>query len=66
MVNNLAQYRKKSRLSQVELAKKVGISTHSLSIYEEPTYNLKELSLVKLERICEVLNLKISDLVDIK
>ena len=65
MINNLASYRKKEKISQIDLANKLGIAVRTLSKYESPTFNLKELSIVELEKICEILNIKIRDLVEI-
>ncbi len=63
MMNNLAMYRKKAGLRQIDLAKKIGVSNKTMNEIEKPDFDLRKLSLIKLGLICELLNIKISDLV---
>lgn len=65
MINNLAAYRRKADLTQKEFANKIGIGTVTLSKWENPNFDLKELPVKTIAIICEVLNISFWDLVKI-
>ena len=65
MINNLASYRRKAKLTQKELAEKLNIGTVTLSKWENPNFDLKELQVKTVESICEVLNISFWDLLKI-
>ena len=64
-MNKLAMYRKKTGLKQSDLAAKLEVSTRTVVNIEKQEYDLKQLSLNEIERICEVLSIKVSDLVGV-
>lgn len=64
-MNNLAIYRKKAKIRQIDLAKKIGVSNKTMNEWENPDFDLKKLSVIKLSEICEILNIKISDLIGV-
>lgn len=64
-MNNLAIYRKKAKIRQIDLAKKIGVSNKTMNEWEKPDFDLKRLSVIKLNEICEILNIKISDLIGV-
>lgn len=57
--NTIIYYRKKNKMTQTELSKKVGISRVVLSYYENGT---REITLSKLSKIAEVLGVATKDL----
>ena len=65
MINNLASYRRKAKLTQKELAEKLNIGTVTLSKWENPNFDLKELQVKTVESICEALNISFWDLLKI-
>lgn len=65
MVNNLAAYRKKAKLNQKEFADKLKVSTVTLSKWENPEFDLNELSVKTIIHICELLRISIKDLINI-
>lgn len=66
MINNLAAYRKAAKLTQEEFADKIGIGTVTLSKWENPNFDLKTLSIKKLETICEILHVSIWNLIKLE
>lgn len=58
---NIAKYRKKKKLSQEELANKVGISFSYLSQIEAPNV-IKKMSLEVLFDLASALNVEVTDL----
>ncbi len=62
-MNNLAMYRKKAKIRQIDLAEKIGVSNKTMNEWEKPDFDLKRLSLIKIGQICEILSIKISDLI---
>ena len=65
MVNNLAAYRKKAKLTQKEFAKQINIGTTTLSKWENPEFDLKELPVKTIVHICELLYIEFKTLVNI-
>ena len=65
MINNLAAYRKKAKLNQKEFADKLKVSTVTLSKWENPEFDLNELSVKTIIHICELLHISIKDLINI-
>lgn len=63
MINNLSIYRKKSGLTQKEFAEKLEIGLGTLSKWENPNFDLNNLKVIQLNKICELLHIKIEDLI---
>lgn len=63
MINKLSLYRRSANLTQKEFAKKLRIGTVTLSKWENINFDLKELNVKTIEKICEILNVSFSDLV---
>lgn len=66
MINNLAAYRKKAKLTQKELADKLGVTSGTLSKWENPEFDLKELTINCIDQLCEILNIAFWDLIESK
>lgn len=66
MINNLAAYRRRAKLTQKEFADKLGVATTTLSKWENPEFDLMEIKTNDLKDICELLNICFWDLVEIK
>ncbi|WP_281191860.1 helix-turn-helix transcriptional regulator [Staphylococcus felis] len=58
-MNNLAEYRKIKKLSQLELAKRVNVSRQTINMIENDKYNP---SLNLCISICLVLNVTLNDI----
>ena len=65
MINNLATYRRKAKLTQKEFSEKLEVSTVSISKWENPNFDLRDLPVKTIEHICEVLNISFWDLLKI-
>lgn len=61
--NKLSYYRKQNKIRQIDLAAKLDVSNKTMVTWEKEDFDLKQLSLIKLEEICDVLSIKVSDLV---
>lgn len=66
MINNLATYRKKAKLSQKVFAEKLEIGMVTLSKWENPDFDLKRLQINTVIKICEILNVGFYELIEIK
>ena len=65
MINKLSVYRKAKGINQKDFAKMLGIGLGTLSKWENPTFNLKELKVNQLKSICESLNISLRDLIEL-
>lgn len=65
MINNLAAYRKKAGLRIADVAKALNLSSKTVWKWEQPNYDLKDLKISQLEKLCELFHIKISDLVEL-
>lgn len=62
--SKLQQIRKMRGLTQKELADKCNISVKSIQAYEQGTRKLEKANKNTIFKICEVLNCKISDIIE--
>lgn len=58
----LEQWRKLRGLSQEELAIKVGVSSRTIVNYEKDVQNLRNASYYKVQKIADVLGIKLSQI----
>ena len=65
MINNLAAYRRKAKLTQKEFSEKLEVSTVSISKWENPNFDLRELPVKTIVHICELLHIEFKTLVNI-
>ena len=63
-MRKLKQIRKMRGLTQKELAEKCNISIKSVQAYEQDTRKLEKANKNTIFKICEVLNCKISDIIE--
>lgn len=63
-MNKLKQIRKIKGLTQSELADKCNISVKSIQAYEQGTRKLENANKNTILKICEILNCKISDIIE--
>ena len=63
-ISKLKQIRKEKGLTQSELAEKCNISIKSVQAYEQGTRKLEKANKNTIIKICEVLNCKISDIIE--
>lgn len=66
MINNLSLYRRKAKLTQEQFAAQLGVATGTLSKWEDPEFDLRKLNILSINKICEILNISIYDLVEIE
>jgi transcriptional regulator with XRE-family HTH domain len=60
---NLAKYRKKAGLSQLELANKSGLSTETICSYEQRKRDIKKAQYCTVERLAQILGCSTQELV---
>ena len=63
-MNKIKQIRKMRGLTQKELAERCNISIKSVQAYEQGTRKLEKANKNTILKICEVLNCKISDIIE--
>lgn len=64
-MNKLKQIRKLKGLSQNELAKRCNISVKSVQAYEQEVRKLEKANKNTIFKICEILNCRVKDILDI-
>ena len=65
-VTNLAIYRKRMNLSQIELSRYSGVSLRSIQLYEQRQLDINEAPSIKLFKLSRILGCSIEDLLEIK
>jgi len=63
-LTNLTKYRKLRQYTQSQLAHMVGLSTHTISLYEQKQRDINKASGETLFRLAEVLSCRMEDLLE--